>query len=171
MMSDAALPASGATSRRALGFGLAALALVGDQVTKAMVLSYFAGSEEPVVRVAPFLNFVLLGNRGVSFGMLNGGGFLPMLITIFGVAVTVGLIWSLWRTPSRWAAAGMGLIIGGAIGNLIDRARFGSVVDFVDFFIGDWHWFVFNTADAAICIGVALLLLDSLLRRPESPKA
>ncbi|HLY56977.1 MAG TPA: signal peptidase II [Stellaceae bacterium] len=156
----------------AAGLAVAAAVLVADQVTKWAVLAHFATADAPVLPVMPSLNIVLVTNHGVSFGMFNTGtGWRPWVFS--GIAVViVGVLAHLLRTArSRLVVAGMGLIIGGAVGNLIDRLRFGSVVDFVDFFIGEWHWYVFNAADAAICVGVGLLLLDGLLVRPESPKA
>jgi signal peptidase II len=156
----------------AIGLGIAALALVADQATKTAVLAHFSGGEDRIVTLAPFLNLVLVANHGVSFGLFNtGAGWRPWLFSGVAIAIVGVLLWLLRTQKSPFNVAGMGLIIGGAIGNLIDRVRFGSVVDFVDFHIGDWHWYVFNVADAAICVGVGLLLLDSLLARPESPKA
>jgi signal peptidase II len=82
--------------------------------------------------------------------------------------VTVLLIW-LWRTESALVAAGIGLVAGGAVGNVIDRLRLGAVTDFLDFHWSDWHFATFNLADSGITVGVALLLLDALLNRREKP--
>jgi signal peptidase II len=155
-----------------IGLAIAAVTLVIDQASKAAVLAHFSDDAERVLPVMPSLNFVLVANHGVSFGMLNtGGSWQAWVFSALALAISAGLVHMLRRAGSWWAVAGEGMIIGGAVGNMIDRLRFGSVVDFVDFYIGSWHWFVFNIADAAICIGVGLLLLDSLLTRPESPKA
>ena len=163
-----------AAPRRPLVSGLvvATVVLVLDQASKALVLARFGGAEDRIVPVAPCLNLTLVANHGVSFGLFNTGtGWRPWVFSLIAVAI-VGVLLHLLRTArNRIVVAGMGVIVGGAIGNLIDRVRFGSVVDFVDFHFGAWHWYVFNLADAAICVGVALLLLDGLLVRPESPKA
>ena len=155
-----------------LGAGLALLALVLDQWTKHLVLAYFDSGEPPVLHLMPSLNVVLVANHGVSFGLFNASGFSWQAYGFSALALVVAaaLAVALWRTHSPWQAAGFGLIIGGAVGNLLDRLRLGSVVDFVDFFIGGWHWYTFNLADAAICTGVGLLLLDGLLPRVESPR-
>jgi signal peptidase II len=154
-----------------IGLGIAALALIADQASKAAILAHFAAGGSPVVPLTPFLNFVLLGNRGVSFGLFNtGAGSGALIFSALAAAIVAVLIYSLWKTRSFLAVLGLGLIIGGAIGNLADRIRLGSVVDFIDFFIGSWHWYVFNVGDAAICVGVGFLLLDRLLQRPETPR-
>jgi len=155
------------------GLPVAAIVLVADQLSKLAILRHFqdpsAGSG--VVEVAPVLNLVLLGNRGVSFGMFNGGGAVnTWLLSALAIGIVAVLLVWLARARSVWLALAMGLIIGGAIGNLSDRLRLGSVVDFLDFHWGGLHFYVFNLADASICVGVGLLLLDSLLGRTESPK-
>jgi signal peptidase II len=100
---------------------------------------------------------------------LNEGGALNALVlSVVAVAIVVVLLFWLSRVVSPLLAVAIGLIIGGAIGNIIDRIRLGAVVDFLDFHIGSWHWPAFNLADSAICIGVAAMLLDGLLRRREA---
>ncbi len=151
---------------RVLG-GLCAIAAFGlDQGTKALALN--TPALERGVEVLPFLNLVRVLNDGVSFGML--GGIVPWwgLIALAGVIVAWLLIW-LWRAPDRLTAAALGLIIGGALGNGIDRAVFGAVVDFVHLHFGSFSWYIFNVADAAIVVGVAGLLYESF--RPGAGKA
>jgi signal peptidase II len=157
---------------QAIGLGVALLVLAIDQASKIAVVTYLSGQDEPRVAVAPFFDLTLVANHGVSFGLFSHGqAFGPLIFSAISVIVTIGLIAALSRAHSFRASIPLGFIIGGAIGNLADRIRLGSVVDFLDFFIGNWHWYIFNMADAAICIGVGLLLLDSLLPRAESPKA
>ena len=116
--------------------------------------------------VTSFLNLVLVENRGVTFGLLSR---LDPHITFYFLVGTALIILALlgrwlWRTGSTPVAIGLGLIIGGAVGNIIDRLRFGVVVDFLDFHFGQYHWYAFNVADSAIVTGVAILLLDSVIR-------
>lgn len=142
-----------------LGLLVALAVIVLDQITKALVL----GSLEEAVRVTPFFNLVLVWNRGVSFGMLDSGGTgTPWLLSGLALAVVIGLVLWLRRTDTRLVAIGLGLVIGGALGNVIDRVRFGAVVDFLDFHLAGFHWPAFNVADSAICIGAAVLLVDGL---------
>lgn len=144
-----------------LRFGLivAGLVLALDQATKALALSLLA---EPVT-VTPFFNLVLVWNRGVSFGMLGGlGPWGPSLLTGLALAVAAVLVVWLRRERRALTSLALGLVIGGAIGNAIDRIRFGAVVDFLDFHLSGYHWPAFNVSDSAIVIGAALLILDGL---------
>lgn len=148
---------------RQLALGLGLLLLVLDQLTKAIVLASPALAEG-AVRVTGFFNLVLVWNRGVSFGMLGDAGRdLSVPLSILALVVVVVLLIWLWRTSELWTALAIGLVIGGALGNVIDRWRFGAVVDFLDFHVGGWHWPAFNLADSGIVIGAAILLLDGLL--------
>jgi signal peptidase II len=108
-------------------------------------------------------------NRGISFGLFNGGTGLNALVFSLAATAIIGmLVFWLSRVTSPFLAVAIGLIIGGAIGNVIDRIRLGAVVDFLDFHLGSLHWPAFNIADSAICIGVAAMLLDGLLLRREA---
>jgi signal peptidase II len=118
--------------------------------------------------VAPVFDLVLAFNRGVSFGLFNaagGGRSEALLFSLVAAAIVVGLVWWLARAASLLLVVAIGLIIGGAVGNVLDRARLGAVVDFLDFHVGSWHWPAFNLADSAICVGVAAMLLEGLLLR------
>jgi len=124
------------------------------------------GDVERTIPVTSFLNFALVWNKGVTFGLFNKNTqhFLPYIL--IGVAALILFLlgrW-LWRTGSTPVALALGAIMGGAIGNVIDRLRYGAVVDFLDFHYGTYHWYAFNIADAAIVTGVALLLLDGMVR-------
>ncbi len=150
---------------------LAIVVIVLDQATKFWAVEMFgrdfgdAGLFQNFVPARPievtgFLNWVLVGNQGVSFGMLSGVG--PWVFVAIALAVTAGLMIWLWRSRQGWLAWAVGLIAGGALGNVIDRARFGAVVDFVDLHVADYHWPAFNVADSAITIGVGLVVIDAL---------
>jgi signal peptidase II len=163
-----------ARPRATLGLGLfvAALVIVLDQLTKAAVLAFFVhrGLDDGT-RVAPFFNLVLTYNRGVSFGLFNaasGGRRDALLFSLVAGAIVAGLLWWLARAQSRLLAVAIGLIIGGAVGNVADRIRLGAVVDFLDFHLQSWHWPAFNLADSAICLGVAAMLLDGLLLQRQT---
>ena len=160
----------------ALGLAVAALAALLDQASKLWVLHYFgeAGCANHLVPVTSFFDFVLTCNRGISFGFFNqpgqpGLGFL--IFAVFATVVVVALAVWLYRVRSAFLAVAIGLIIGGAIGNVIDRLRLGGVVDFLYFHAGAWYWPAFNFADSAICLGVAAMLLDGLLSRRDAPQA
>lgn len=143
---------------------LSAATLVVDQASKELVLRYLvkAGASVPIVE--NLFDFVMVWNRGVSFGMLGGDRALPpWVLSAVAVAVCVGLFVWLRRNERKFTGWGIGLVMGGAIGNVIDRARWGAVFDFADFHVGQWHWPAFNVADLAIVVGVGLMLLDSLV--------
>ena len=155
-----------------LGLGVAALIAVLDQLSKAWVLNLFA-EQPPMERVrpvTPFFNLVLTWNRGMSFGLFNNDAALNAVIfTIAAAVIVTGLIVWLRRTREPMLVVAIGLVIGGAIGNVVDRLWRSAVADFLDFHWMGWHWFAFNLADAAICIGVGLMVIDSLLARREAP--
>ena len=143
--------------------GLVALTLVADQVSKELLLRFLV-KEGAVVPVFEFFRLVIVWNRGVSFGLMGGDEALPAwILSAVAVAVCVGLFIWLRRSDRALVAWGIGLVMGGAIGNVIDRARWGAVFDFADFHVRQWHWPAFNIADSAIVVGVALMLIDSLI--------
>ena len=152
------------------GLATAVAVAIIDQLTKAAVLNHFAGrfpGDREVV--TSFFNLALTYNRGISFGLFNEGAGLNALIFSLAAAAIVGvLVFWLSRVTSPFLGVAIGLIIGGAIGNVIDRIRLGAVVDFLDFHLGALHWPAFNIADSAICIGVGAMLLDGLLLRREA---
>jgi len=157
-------------SARDWGLVSAVGALVLDQATKLILLYGFAfkhmapGAAVPVL---PFFNLVMVWNPGVSYGLFPAhGGWGTALLALFSLGAVAGLGWWLWNTQRRALAIGLGLVIGGAIGNLIDRLIYGKVADFFHFYVHSYDWYVFNVADCAITFGVAALLYDALLR-PE----
>ena len=149
----------------------ASAVLVLDQITKAVILARF--SEETMIPVIPGLfRLVRVENRGMAFGLLadSSSGFLFGLLVVLSVAALCLVSFLLWRNPlsPAYSAAGLALILGGAAGNLVDRIARGKVVDFLDFYIGSYHWPAFNVADSAIVIGAGILLLELLgIRRPS----
>lgn len=144
-------------------YGFAILVVILDQLTKAWMIDGLSLQEVGRVFVLPpVLNFSWVENTGVSFGLF-GGGEARWGLSIFSLIVTVGLGWWALKADRRLLIAAIGLVMGGAVGNVIDRVRFGYVVDFIDFSgTGVFPW-VFNIADSAITIGVVLLILDSLI--------
>jgi signal peptidase II len=151
--------------------GLVALAVVlVDQIAKAGVLTYSARSDVDPMPLTPFLDLALRWNRGISFSLFARDSALGQIALVaLTLAVTGLLILWLIRSRSALPAVGLGLIIGGALGNAIDRVAHGAVIDYLDLHAFGRHFFVFNVADAAINIGVALLILDLLLV-PGTPK-
>lgn len=146
------------------GIWIAAAIVVLDQLAKSGILSHFASDPESArqVTVTGFFNLVLTMNRGISFGFLNDPDIGEIILVILAAVIIVGLLIWLRRVKSGLLALAIGLIVGGATGNAIDRVVRGAVVDFLDFHVGQWHPFAFNLADAAISVGVALLVLDGL---------
>jgi len=145
--------------------------LVADQVSKALLLDLLAANGFRGIEVTGFFNLVMVWNTGVSFGML-GDGAEAMRWVLAGLAVVISgalLVW-LARTEVRLQALAIGLVVGGAIGNAIDRVVHGAVADFFDVHVAGWSWPAFNVADSAITIGVGLLLLDALLAPRSGPR-
>jgi lipoprotein signal peptidase len=156
----------------ALGLIASLLVLAVDQASKWWVLNVLNLPELRQVVLLPVLNLTMVWNRGVTFGLLNGlGGWSSIVLAAVALAVVVALgVW-LRRAESRLSAVAIGAIAGGAVGNVIDRLRFGAVVDFIHAHVQiggtDWSWYVFNVADSAIVCGVTALVLESLFaRRP-----
>jgi lipoprotein signal peptidase len=113
----------------------------------------------------------MVWNRGVTFGLLSGDGPLNhLLLALLAAGIALFLLRWMLRAETPWVALALGAVIGGAVGNVIDRLRFGAVVDFVDAHAWGWHWYVFNIADAGIVCGVGVLLADALFRRPPAAK-
>ena len=151
-------------SVRRYGFvaGLGALILALDQISKVWVLGVLS-TARPAIEVTSFLNIVLVWNRGVSFGLFNReSDWQPWLLVGLSLVIVAGLLVWLRTARGRWMTLAIALVAGGAIGNAVDRARLGAVVDFVDFHVGGWHFAAFNVADAAITCGVAVILAASL---------
>lgn len=145
-----------------LGLSIAFAAVLLDQLSKYYMLNEVLG-QSTIIVISPVFNLVKAWNTGVSFSMFNNYGSLGAWL-LSGVAlVIVGfLLYWLKNEANRLSQIALGMIIGGAIGNVIDRVRLGAVFDFLDFHIGESHWPAFNLADSFICIGAAILILQSV---------
>lgn len=147
---------------RLFGAAAALAALAVDQGSKYWLLDVFDVAARQPVRLSPFFDVVLAWNQGVSYSLLtmtSDQGRWTLLA--FTLALTLGLAVWMWRAQSLVASVGLGLVVGGAIGNAFDRWSRGAVADFFFFHVGSFRWYVFNLADCAIVAGVALLLYDA----------
>ena len=149
------------------GLALAAVIVAVDQATKWWILERVMMPPR-VIPMTPFFNLVMTWNRGVSFGLFNNDSPYNALILPL-IAIVISALLGIWlaRAHKPILAYGLGSVIGGAVGNLIDRVRFGAVADFLDFHVWGYHWPAFNIADSAITIGVAILIADSLFGTAE----
>ena len=159
---------------RITGLLIATLVFVGDQVAKYIIIVPLGLRDLGQVELLPFFNLTWVENYGVSMGFLNAetpqGRWMLIALT---AAIAVGVLVWMWRERSRPDVIALGMILGGATGNILDRVRLGYVADFLDLHIGDWRPFlVFNVADAAISLGVVILLLRALLsaEKPKVPR-
>ena len=155
--------------RRWLWLSLVVLAL--DFVTKQAILATFRPGEERVI--LPFFSLVLAFNKGAAFSLLDdAGGWQRWFFTAIALVASVVIVWLLRKGGTRWYCAGLALILGGALGNLVDRLTTGEVVDFLLFHWRGWAYPAFNVADSAITVGAVLLIADSFRhRRSESPQS
>jgi signal peptidase II len=145
--------------RHGTGLVMALAVLALDQATKWLALETLF--DRGPVAVTPFFNLVLVWNRGVSFGMFAGSG--AWLLTLLAAGIGAFLVVWLYRETRAFTRIALWLVLAGAVGNVIDRLRFGAVVDFLDFHSFGYHWPAFNVADSAIVVGAGLILLDSLV--------
>lgn len=146
-----------------IGVYLTALIVLMDQMSKNWFLGAVHGTRQ-VMEITPFLNFRLSWNKGVTFGIFNDfGPWMPVILIGVAIAILILLLGWLRKARTLYAALGLGFVMGGAVGNIIDRLRFGAVVDFIDFHLGGLHWYTFNVADSAIVLGVGLLLLENFM--------
>lgn len=157
---------------RKLGFAVALLVFVLDQLSKWLVAGPLALQSVRQIYVLPIFNLTWTENYGISLGLLNArtatGQWLLIAMTS---AIALGVAWWLGREKQRGDQIALGMVLGGALGNILDRLRFGYVVDFADLHLWGYRPFlVFNVADAAISIGVAILLLRAFLTRNDAPE-
>ena len=150
-------------------FGLIAAVIALDQWSKWLVKSSFnLYQSKPVIQ--DFFHFTYVTNDGMAFGLsLPGGKHVLLVMTLLLTGFIVGFLWK-EKDGHPFVKYGLALILSGAIGNLIDRIIHGSVVDFMDFMIGDFHWYIFNVADSAVTIGMVLFIYHSLLLEKKTSK-
>jgi signal peptidase II len=149
------------------GMLLSILTIFFDQLSKWWILNVIMVPAN-TIPVTQFFNLVLVHNRGASFGIFSDApGWASIALIVFAIIISIVLAIWMWQAQETLLSVALGLVIGGAIGNVIDRIRFGAVVDFLDFHAGGWHWPAFNVADSAITLGVILLILDSLKTKSE----
>jgi signal peptidase II len=146
---------------------LSALVIIIDQLTKRVVDTTMQLYQS--IELIPYFQLTYLRNQGAAFSFLSGAGGWQRWFFI-GLAVIASVFICIWlkklHRSQRWEAIAWALVLGGALGNLIDRILYGYVIDFLDVYVGDWHWPAFNVADSAITVGVVMLLLDSFRTQP-----
>ena len=153
-----------------LGLVVAILVIVFDQATKWWIMAMVMQPPR-IIPVTPFFNLVMGWNRGISFGLFDGDSAINVwILPLVALAIVAALVVWLRRVQGVWLASAIGLVIGGALGNVVDRLRFGAVADFLDFHVAGYHWPAFNVADSGITVGVTMLVLDSLFLGGEKPK-
>lgn len=148
---------------------LSALVIIIDQITKRIVDTTMQLYQS--IELIPYFQLTYMRNQGAAFSFLSGaGGWQRWFFIALAVIASVFICFWLKKLnrSQRWEAIAWSLVLGGALGNLIDRILYGYVIDFLDVYIGDWHWPAFNVADSAITLGVAMLLLDSFKPQPRS---
>lgn len=178
-------------SKALVGFSLAIDTVILDQLSKWLILEFVireavqpnvpgkdllewlanAPSRLPngtTVEVLPFFNLSMVWNEGISFGMFQGSG----IWILTGLALIITAVFSVWLTRATgWLqTVSLAMVIGGAVGNVIDRFRFGAVADFFDFHVAGWHYPAFNIADCGITVGIALLVIDGVFLEPKRSK-
>jgi signal peptidase II len=166
-------PAAAAASKRpSLYWTLTLAIIVADQATKAVVNNIVSLYESRTI-IPGFLDLAHVRNEGVAFGLFNSADLQHkwVLTTSLALAALAGITYYARhiRQEERLARIGLSMILGGALGNLIDRVRNGYVLDFVDVYVGNWHFWAFNVADACISIGAILVFVDLLFVRPHAP--
>ena len=134
-----------------------------DLLTKFLIRSHLQLGE--AISVCPFFNLVYVLNKGISFSMLTE--VTPLILTVIACLICAGVCYFLIKEKNKFSKICLALVLGGAIGNIADRIYLGAVVDFMDFYIGKWHWPAFNIADSAICIGVILLIYQSVFMKEK----
>ncbi|MEO1249175.1 MAG: signal peptidase II [Pseudomonadota bacterium] len=150
-----------------LGLGVALAIILADQASKWFILLEVMQPPQ-IIPVTSFFNLVLVWNQGVSFGLLaTSADMMRWALTGLAVAVSIGLLVWLWRCDSRLTALALGGIIGGALGNAIDRVIHGAVVDFLDVHAAGYHWPAFNLADSAITVAAVTLVVQSFFTSPD----
>lgn len=153
-----------------LGYTIAVVVFCLDQLSKYWVTSILDLRTRGYVDLLPVFDLTWVENRGVSMGLFRAAGDMERwLLVVVTLAIAVGVAWWIAREASRTDVAALGLVLGGALGNIVDRVRYGYVVDFFHVFWHDHHFYVFNVADAAITVGVIILLLRAAVAPSAKP--
>jgi len=148
---------------------VAIVVVILDQMTKWWILTSVMTPPRRIP-VTGIFDLVLVYNRGVSFGLLGGApSWATAALIVFALLLSMALCIWMWRADSLLLGTALGFVVGGALGNVIDRFLHGAVVDFLDFHAAGYHWPAFNVADSAITIGVVILIIDSLKSKPAEP--
>lgn len=148
--------------------------IIVDQITKIWALNFITEIIEKTngihthVKKTSFFNIVLVYNNGISFGIFNNMPFMKNILFVVISLITLFLIYMLWISKNKTDTIAFASIIGGAVGNLIDRINYGAVIDFLDFHIGDLHWPAFNIADSAVCVGVFIYILNDIFLKKNA---
>jgi signal peptidase II len=148
-----------------IGLSAGAIVVALDQLTKWLIRNDVLNTTR-YIEVTDFFNIVEVWNRGVSFGLFaSDSPWTPYLLSVLAIAISIVLIIWLRKAETAFLALALGIVIGGAVGNVIDRLIWGQVYDFLDFHAAEFHWPAFNLADAAISVGVGLILLDGFIAK------
>ncbi len=147
---------------------ITALIITADQISKSLVKSTMT-LHESIPAIPGFFHLTYVLNKGMAFGIDLPFGIGTLFFSGVSLIITCFLVWILWceRNNNLLMRVSLALILGGAIGNLIDRILFGKVIDFFDFMVGDFHWYIFNIADSAVTVGIILMLFYSFLFKPK----
>lgn len=158
-------------SKKTIFFLLPLFIILVDRLTKIAAMHYLKDMLRPKVIIPGFLNFVYSTNRGALFGIFNNwnDSFRFFLLTLLPLFVIIVIVWMLIKSEAKdiFINLGLSMILGGAIGNLIDRVRYGEVIDFIDFYIRKFHWHTFNLADASITTGIVIILYQLIFIKSE----
>jgi signal peptidase II len=148
-----------------LGIVIATIVAILDLLSKRAIFAILEQQQvfNPEIKLFDFLSLVYVWNRGVSFGMFNSLENSQLIFSIIQGSIALGLCFWLWYAQKKHITISLGLIIGGAFGNVIDRIQNGAVADFIDFHVGIYHWPAFNLADSCVFVGVTILLFDEIL--------
>ncbi len=154
------------------GIAIALVIFIVDQISKWWILEVFDLPSKRIVEILPFFNLAMVWNAGVSFGLFaaNSDAARWFLIGFTSLVAVIVAVW-LWKADRPLIGWALALVLGGAIGNIVDRIRYGAVADFIQLHAAGYSFYVFNVADAAISIGVALLLLDAIVSGREDSKS
>jgi len=154
-----------------LGLGISIAVIILDQLSKYFVLYHFLGLNS-YIPFGEYFNIVRAWNTGVSFSMFNSYGNLgAWLLSFLAIAIVLALFYWLRKEQNKIIQLALGMIMGGAIGNVIDRIRFGAVFDFLDVHIGEAHWPAFNIADSFICIGAAIVIAHAIFSKIKDKRS